>query len=72
MLLHRLTGIDDGVRRAEPDGDLTRGALFVGTDGIVRWIAERDILGMEGVGEYNGGRGYNVYEAASAGHARLA
>jgi hypothetical protein len=64
MRLHRLSETSSGrYDRHEPDGTMTRGTLFVGEDGIVRWVAVEEVLDMAGVGNFNGGSGYGVYES---------
>lgn len=66
MKLHRLvTDYRGDVVRMEPDGGLTRGRLFVDPDGLVRWIAETDVLDLPGEG-YSPARGYAVVDDSAA------
>jgi hypothetical protein len=64
MRLHRLSETSSGrYDRHEADGNVTHGTLFVDDAGIVRWVPIEKVLDMAGVGNFNGGTGYSVYES---------
>lgn len=61
MRYHRMS--TDQVAVFDADGGRKAlGRLLCGEDGVIRFFSNEELLGMEGIGLYNGGSGYCVYE----------